>query len=242
MRDVDARSRKQPRLMFDFLPTPLTHLVATDQYHHVRNFCLSCRRRRAADRRSPQVSGGAIGAHRPPRTRLNNRRPAGRPSLLLLPSVCTRWTLLRCGVPPLCPDYFTHSRARAPLPPRLAINGLDTASGQPMCLEAYPHLTLMCNGEIYNHEELAAEHGIKVSSTTTLLRVLWRLTRRDRGWLCAVCVVIRRVRQHRSDDLACPWPSSLSPGRTVRSFFTSLRCGRATSAAWRSHWTASLAL
>lgn len=74
---------------------------------------------------------------------------------------------------------ISHTRARAPLPPRLAINGLDTASGQPMCLEAYPHLTLMCNGEIYNHEELAAEHGIKVSSTTTLWRVLWWLTRRE---------------------------------------------------------------
>jgi asparagine synthase (glutamine-hydrolysing) len=34
---------------------------------------------------------------------------------------------------------------------RLAINGLNTASNQPL---QYKHLTLICNGEIYNHKEL----------------------------------------------------------------------------------------
>jgi asparagine synthase (glutamine-hydrolysing) len=44
---------------------------------------------------------------------------------------------------------------------RLAINGLDTSSGQPMQIDG---ITLICNGEIYNYKELFEE--IKVKPTT----------------------------------------------------------------------------
>lgn len=43
---------------------------------------------------------------------------------------------------------------------RLAINGLTESGNQPMTLPEYPEITLICNGEIYNHRELAAEFGI----------------------------------------------------------------------------------
>ncbi len=44
---------------------------------------------------------------------------------------------------------------------RLAINGLDTSSGQPMQIDG---ISLICNGEIYNYKELFEE--IKVKPTT----------------------------------------------------------------------------
>ena len=37
---------------------------------------------------------------------------------------------------------------------RLAINGLDTSSGQPIQID---DITLICNGEIYNYKELFEE-------------------------------------------------------------------------------------
>lgn len=40
---------------------------------------------------------------------------------------------------------------------RLAINGLDTISNQPII---YDHITLICNGEIYNYKQLYKKHKI----------------------------------------------------------------------------------
>ena len=42
---------------------------------------------------------------------------------------------------------------------RLAINGLDEKSNQPLKIKGFPHLTLICNGEIYNYKELAQKYN-----------------------------------------------------------------------------------
>ncbi len=42
---------------------------------------------------------------------------------------------------------------------RLAIMGLSSAGDQPMRLPEIPHLTLICNGEIYNYQDLASRYG-----------------------------------------------------------------------------------
>uniref|UniRef100_A0A6C0L1E7 asparagine synthase (glutamine-hydrolyzing) n=1 Tax=viral metagenome TaxID=1070528 RepID=A0A6C0L1E7_9ZZZZ len=42
---------------------------------------------------------------------------------------------------------------------RLAINGLDEKSNQPLKIKRFPHLTLICNGEIYNYKELAQKYN-----------------------------------------------------------------------------------
>jgi asparagine synthase (glutamine-hydrolysing) len=47
---------------------------------------------------------------------------------------------------------------------RLAINGLDKESNQPMCLSSYPHITLICNGEIYNCRELAEQYDCQLQT------------------------------------------------------------------------------
>ena len=49
---------------------------------------------------------------------------------------------------------------------RLAINGLDNDSNQPMNLkiEGIDHLWLVCNGEIYNHKNLSASHNIDLKT------------------------------------------------------------------------------
>lgn len=44
---------------------------------------------------------------------------------------------------------------------RLSINGLDAASGQPM---SHNGVTLICNGEIYNHLELATKYGFELKT------------------------------------------------------------------------------
>jgi len=44
---------------------------------------------------------------------------------------------------------------------RLSINGLDSASGQPMTLN---NTILICNGEIYNHKKLAEQHGFVLNT------------------------------------------------------------------------------
>ena len=46
---------------------------------------------------------------------------------------------------------------------RLEINDL-TGGMQPMRLRQFPHLTLVCNGEIYNAFALRDEHGFKFES------------------------------------------------------------------------------
>jgi len=47
---------------------------------------------------------------------------------------------------------------------RLAINGLTESGNQPMTLSDVPDVTLICNGEIYNHAALATEFGITETS------------------------------------------------------------------------------
>tara|TARA_A100001037_G_scaffold45808_1_gene37048 strand:- start:20314 stop:21882 length:1569 start_codon:yes stop_codon:yes gene_type:complete len=42
---------------------------------------------------------------------------------------------------------------------RLAINGLNEKSNQPMRLNIHTHITLLCNGEIYNYKELAEKYN-----------------------------------------------------------------------------------
>lgn len=44
---------------------------------------------------------------------------------------------------------------------RLAINGLDTVSNQPLISNDY---TLICNGEIYNHKELINQYNLKTKT------------------------------------------------------------------------------
>lgn len=46
---------------------------------------------------------------------------------------------------------------------RLAINGLDTSSDQPLTVD---HIILCCNGEIYNYKELAEEHDIQLRTNS----------------------------------------------------------------------------
>ena len=46
---------------------------------------------------------------------------------------------------------------------RLAINGLDEKSDQPM---KFKNITLLCNGEIYNHKELAKQYGIDLMTNS----------------------------------------------------------------------------
>lgn len=46
---------------------------------------------------------------------------------------------------------------------RLAINGLDVKSNQPM---RYNKITLLCNGEIYNYKELAKEYNINLNTNS----------------------------------------------------------------------------
>ena len=46
---------------------------------------------------------------------------------------------------------------------RLAINDLENGM-QPMKLKAYPHITLICNGEIYNAFDLRDSHGLEFES------------------------------------------------------------------------------
>lgn len=49
---------------------------------------------------------------------------------------------------------------------RLSINGLDSNSNQPMNLRGrdLSHLWLVCNGEIYNHRELAKNHKVQLQT------------------------------------------------------------------------------
>ena len=47
---------------------------------------------------------------------------------------------------------------------RLAINDLSAKGNQPLVHPFYPHIQLICNGEIYNHEELAKIYNFKPSS------------------------------------------------------------------------------
>ena len=45
---------------------------------------------------------------------------------------------------------------------RLSINGLSELGNQPMTLNVYPEITLLCNGEIYNYKKLAEEYNIEL--------------------------------------------------------------------------------
>ncbi len=47
---------------------------------------------------------------------------------------------------------------------RLAIMGLSPAGDQPMRLPEFPHLTLICNGEIYNYRQLAERYGFPLQT------------------------------------------------------------------------------
>lgn len=47
---------------------------------------------------------------------------------------------------------------------RLAIMGLSPAGDQPMQLNSLPHLTLICNGEIYNFRALAERYGFELTT------------------------------------------------------------------------------
>ena len=47
---------------------------------------------------------------------------------------------------------------------RLAINGLNEKSDQPMKLKKNDNLTLVCNGEIYNYKEIAEKYNIQLET------------------------------------------------------------------------------
>lgn len=47
---------------------------------------------------------------------------------------------------------------------RLAINGLNTKSDQPMNLNVNNNLTLLCNGEIYNYKQLAEKYNFTLQT------------------------------------------------------------------------------
>lgn len=49
---------------------------------------------------------------------------------------------------------------------RLAINGLDNISDQPMILKKYKDITLMCNGEIYNYKDITKKENIKLETNS----------------------------------------------------------------------------
>lgn len=54
---------------------------------------------------------------------------------------------------------------------RLAI--VDSLHGmQPMCLHKYPHLSLLCNGEIYNCKQLQTENGYKYETSCDVESIL----------------------------------------------------------------------
>ncbi len=58
---------------------------------------------------------------------------------------------------------------------RLAIMGLSPAGNQPMRLPEIPHLTLICNGEIYNYRQLAARYGFPLR-TGSDCEIILRMT------------------------------------------------------------------
>jgi asparagine synthase (glutamine-hydrolysing) len=72
----------------------------------------------------------------------------------------------------LCPAFLGFTR--------LAINGLTPLGHQPFRLEGG---ALVCNGEIYNHKELAERHGLSVAEGTSdcfvLLPLLQRMTPKE---------------------------------------------------------------
>ena len=47
---------------------------------------------------------------------------------------------------------------------RLAINGLNPESDQPLNIKQFPQYTLICNGEIYNYKELAHENNYNLET------------------------------------------------------------------------------
>ena len=47
---------------------------------------------------------------------------------------------------------------------RLAIMDVSSAGNQPLSVAAFPHLTLMCNGEIYNYRSLMDRYGFLMES------------------------------------------------------------------------------
>lgn len=49
---------------------------------------------------------------------------------------------------------------------RLAINGLDEISNQPLKIKKAEHLTLICNGEIYNYKKLAAKYNFELETNS----------------------------------------------------------------------------
>ena len=53
---------------------------------------------------------------------------------------------------------------------RLAINGVDDVSNQPM---THKHLTLICNGEIYNHNVLSRYYTMKTNSDCEVILHLY---------------------------------------------------------------------
>ena len=72
----------------------------------------------------------------------------------------------------LCPAFLGFTR--------LAINGLTPLGHQPFRLDGG---SLVCNGEIYNHKELAERHGLSVAEGTSdcfvLLPLLQRMTPKE---------------------------------------------------------------
>src|SRR3989344_3739744 len=60
---------------------------------------------------------------------------------------------------------------------RLAINGLNPESGQPMVHPQNPNVYLICNGEIYNYRDLIEEYGIDYKSKSDCEIILHLYTR-----------------------------------------------------------------
>ena len=60
---------------------------------------------------------------------------------------------------------------------RLAIMDLSAAGNQPFITTAHPNLVLICNGEIYNHQELITRYGFTVESESDCEVILHLIAR-----------------------------------------------------------------
>ncbi len=47
---------------------------------------------------------------------------------------------------------------------RLAINGLNPESDQPLNIKTFPNYILICNGEIYNYKELERDNNFTLET------------------------------------------------------------------------------
>ena len=104
----------------------------------------------------------------------------------------------------LCPAFLGFTR--------LAINGLTPLGHQPFRLEGG---ALVCNGEIYNHKELAERHGLSVAEGTSdcfvLLPLLQRMTPKE---FCRTLDGVFAIAAY--DETKIDWSAALPGWQAVR--------------------------